>query len=62
MDCLYQICKGYKFLQSINKDFIHRDLTVDNLLIKTVNGRIIVKIADFGISKLDETIIETSKY
>ena len=56
MDCLIQIFKGYKFLQSLNKDFIHRDLTLDNLLIKKVDGKIIVKIADFGICKHDTTI------
>ena len=57
---LYQIFKGYRFLQSINQDFIHRDLALDNLLFKVVDGRIIVKIADFGISKTDD-MIQTSK-
>ncbi|KAM3139657.1 hypothetical protein pb186bvf_008302 [Paramecium bursaria] len=59
IDILYQIFKGYKFLQSITKDFIHRDLALDNLLYKIEDGRIIVKIADFGISKTDE-MIQTS--
>ena len=34
------------------KNIIHRDLQVDNILYRIENGNIILKISDFGISKL----------
>ena len=45
----FQACKGVKFLHS-NK-IIHRDLKPGNILLKRLNDKLIVKIADFGISK-----------
>ncbi len=47
------IMHGLKYLHS--KNIIHRDLKPENILIKKENGKLIPKIADFGISKvLDE--------
>ncbi|CAK63407.1 unnamed protein product (macronuclear) [Paramecium tetraurelia] len=50
LDFLKQIIIGYKYLQDLS--IIHRDLKPENLLIKYEGGRKIVKIIDFGVSKI----------
>ncbi|CAD8177761.1 unnamed protein product [Paramecium octaurelia] len=52
LDFLKQIIIGYKYLQDLN--IIHRDLKPENLLIKYEGGRKIVKIIDFGVSKIQQ--------
>lgn len=34
-----------------NENVIHRDVKLENILMKTINNRVIPKIADFGLSK-----------
>ena len=47
---LKQICQGYQYLYK-NK-IMHRDLKTDNILLHKENDKIIIKIVDFGLSKL----------
>lgn len=48
MEILYQISCGIEHLHS--KGVAHRDLKLDNVLFRRVQGRLIVKICDFGFS------------
>ncbi|KAM3139659.1 hypothetical protein pb186bvf_008304 [Paramecium bursaria] len=41
----YQIIQGYKYIKSLSLDFIHKDLCLENILYKKVNGKYIAKIA-----------------
>ncbi|CAD8171120.1 unnamed protein product [Paramecium octaurelia] len=51
LDLVSQINDGYNFLEQ--SKIIHRDIKPENILYKTDQGKIIYKIADFGISRLD---------
>ena len=63
---MFQVALGIRYLHS--EQFVHRDLKPDNLLIHHISkDKYLVKIADFGISKLlhetqPRTIIGTRKY
>ncbi|CAK62608.1 unnamed protein product (macronuclear) [Paramecium tetraurelia] len=50
IEILYQIVQGYCFLKQIG--VIHRDLKPDNILIKKIQGRNVIKIIDFGVGKI----------
>ncbi|KAM3144709.1 hypothetical protein pb186bvf_003018 [Paramecium bursaria] len=52
MDFFQQIMQGYKYLQSLFPYFVHRDFTLDNFLYIKQNERYIIKISDFGVSKI----------
>ena len=56
------ILLGLDYLHS--KDIIHRDLKPDNILIvELADGKKVLCIGDFGISKFEDTIMQTqSKY
>jgi serine/threonine protein kinase len=45
-DICVQLCAGVKHIHA--KGVIHRDLKIDNILIKKVDDKVIIKIADFG--------------
>jgi serine/threonine protein kinase len=47
-----QIANRMKFLESIR--IIHRDLAARNIFISFQNGSLVLKIADFGLSKQDD--------
>ncbi|KAM3139661.1 hypothetical protein pb186bvf_008306 [Paramecium bursaria] len=49
----YQIIQGYKYIKILFKDFIHRDLCLDNIFYQKINGEYIAKIADYGVIKLN---------
>ena len=44
-----QISKGITFLH--NENIVHRDIKPGNILLKSSNGLVIVKLGDFGLSK-----------
>ncbi|CAD8044179.1 unnamed protein product [Paramecium primaurelia] len=53
LDIITQIAKGYNSL--ISQNIIHRDLKPQNILCNIRNNELIVKIADFGLSKYAQT-------
>jgi serine/threonine protein kinase len=60
IDILKQICEGYVYLY--NNKIMHRDMKPDNILLHKENDKIIVKIADFGVSKsMSSSIIMTEQ-
>ncbi|MFI3132264.1 protein kinase family protein [Mammaliicoccus sciuri] len=51
-----QIIKGFSYIHS--KGMLHRDISPKNILIKKYNdGTVIVKISDFGLVKVDDSIL-----
>jgi serine/threonine protein kinase len=50
-DChaLFQMADGLQHLHS--KDFAHRDISPNNVLIKLINDEAVMKISDFGVCK-----------
>ena len=50
----WDVAHGLKFLRFHN--ISHRDLKPQNLLLQTVNGKVILKIADFGFAKVADTL------
>ena len=53
-----QVSKGISFLHS--KDIVHRDVKPANILLKLRNVHVVVKLADFGLSKFLDPLDETS--
>lgn len=55
-----QIAEGVKYLHALN--ICHRDLKPENLLVAVEDGKEVIKIADFGLSKIfsAEVFLETS--
>ncbi|CAD8069591.1 unnamed protein product [Paramecium sonneborni] len=53
-DFIQQFLNGYKTLYDLK--IIHKDIKPENILIKNENGKIIYKITDFGISKIQENV------
>jgi len=55
-----QISEGVKYLHSLN--ICHRDLKPENLLVAYDEGKEVIKIADFGLSKIfsSDVFLETS--
>lgn len=49
-DVLAQLCEGIHGLHS--RRIVHRDIKPDNAFIKMVDGKIIIKIGDFGTARL----------
>ncbi len=49
LDIILQISAGLKFLHELN--LIHRDIKPSNILLTEEDGQMVVKIADFGVSK-----------
>lgn len=48
-----QIFKAFEYLQS--KDILHRDISINNILLKEYDELFIVKVSDFGLVKLKES-------
>ncbi|MCJ8327691.1 MAG: protein kinase family protein [Campylobacterales bacterium] len=48
-----QTFKAFEYLQS--KGILHRDISINNILLKEYDGLVVVKISDFGLVKLKES-------
>jgi transitional endoplasmic reticulum ATPase len=53
-DIVKQILNGVNYLHNLEDPVIHRDLNLVNILLKKIENGIVVKIADFDISKVHE--------
>ena len=53
-----QILKGFEYLHS--NDRLHRDISPKNILLKEYHDTVVVKIADFGLVKIPDSVL-TSK-
>ena len=56
LDIARQIAVGVKFLHSGKPQVIHRDLKPENVLLNVDGDTLQVKIADFGLTKINEAI------
>ena len=50
---IYQICKGLKYIHS--KGYLHRDISLCNIMVKHYDDVDVVKICDFGLVKIPES-------
>ncbi|ELP88886.1 myosin light chain kinase, putative [Entamoeba invadens IP1] len=59
-EIIRQLINGLHYLLSVEKIF-HRDLKLENFLIKEEKGKFVVKISDYGFSKvlLDQSLFES---
>lgn len=53
LDVIFQIIKGLKYIH--NKDLLHRDLSLNNVLIKKYDDLIVTKLCDFGLVKIKDS-------
>lgn len=55
----YQICLSVKYLH--DNEVVHRDLKPDNILLKSVAHNSLIKLSDFGLSKIidEQTFMKT---
>jgi serine/threonine protein kinase len=51
---LKDVVKGYEYLHNVYK-IAHRDIKLENILIKMVSGEYVAKIADYGFARFIET-------
>lgn len=55
-DIISQILTGWKYVKGLDKQLIHRDIKLQNILIhRKANGRLVIKIADFGFCMTGQT-------
>ena len=57
---LFQLTDALQYVHSLN--ILHRDIKPENILMKSVGGRIALKLADFGLSKLMDRVHYGSFY
>lgn len=48
-----QIFKGFEYLHT--KEMLHRDISINNILLKQYDDLVVIKISDFGLVKLKES-------
>lgn len=56
--CVHQALRGIAYLHS--QHIVHRDLKLENMLLKRPNDITSIKITDFGLAKDDESEAMTS--
>ena len=49
----FQLCKAASYLHT--KEIVHRDIKPANVLVDFVNGKIVLKLADFGLAVSTKT-------
>lgn len=49
---MYQCACAVTHLHELDRPIVHRDLKVNNILIKIVNNQAVVKLSDYGLSKM----------
>ena len=55
LEIIYQIIKGLKYIHS--KEMFHRDLSLNNILIKEYDHLIVAKLCDFGLVKIKDSTL-----
>ena len=60
IELMKQSADGLAYIHTQSPPIVHRDIKPTNLLMKTESGNAIVKIDDFGVSKLFESQMQTS--
>jgi len=50
LDLADQLLATFEYLMS-SKGLYHRDIKPENILYETVNGKVLARITDFGVSK-----------
>ena len=56
-----QAASAVAFMHGQKRPVIHRDIKLENILMKTENGEAVVKIADFGLAMLSDETYQGSK-
>ena len=54
----HQIIKGFEYLEE--KNILHRDIAPNNVLLKKYDNINVIKIADFGIVKLNDSLLTSN--
>ena len=58
---MLQCTQGLIYLHTLEHPIVHRDLKPKNVLFRNINGKLVAKLADFGLSKIMyvDTLLKT---
>lgn len=62
LNIMYQTARGLAYMHGHNPPVIHRDIKPENILFASAEGsKLLVKLADFGLSKVYDVSVRASK-